>query len=47
MTWTIDITDKALKSLAKLDHKQILKIKQFLDVDLPVMVNPRLTGKAL
>ncbi|MDO9215572.1 MAG: type II toxin-antitoxin system RelE/ParE family toxin [Methylococcales bacterium] len=47
MTWTIDMTDKALKSLAKLDRSQIAKIKQFLDVDLPIMVNPRLTGKAL
>ena len=47
MAWTINITSKALKSLAKIDHKQVLKIRHFLETDLSAMPNPRTLGKAL
>lgn len=45
--WLIEVQDKAVKSLAKIDHKKAEKIWHFLEVELPAMPNPRLSGKAL
>ena len=46
-TWSINVQDKAIKSLAKIDRKEASKIWYFLEVELPAMPNPRLSGKAL
>lgn len=45
--WLIEVNDKAVKSLARIDRKQATKIWHFLEAELPVMTNPRTTGKAL
>ncbi len=45
--WLIEVQDKAVKSLAKIDRKQATKIWHFLEVELPAMTNPRASGKAL
>lgn len=47
MTWSVEIKEKAVKSLAKIDRKQAAKIWQFLEDELPAMENPRSKGKAL
>ncbi|NOS87711.1 MAG: type II toxin-antitoxin system RelE/ParE family toxin [Methylococcaceae bacterium] len=39
--------DKAVRSLAKIDRIAAAKIWRFLELELPNMANPRLTGKAL
>lgn len=45
--WLINLEEKAVKALAKINRKDADKIWHFLEVDLPAMENPRLTGKAL
>lgn len=45
--WLIEVQDKAVKSLAKIDRKQATKIWHFLEVELPAMTSPRASGKAL
>ena len=36
-TWSINVQDKAIKSLAKIDRKEASKIWHFLEVELPAM----------
>ena len=45
--WLINVRDKAVKALAKIDRKEADKIWHFLEVELPAMSNPRASGKAL
>ena len=45
--WQVKINDKAVKSLAKIDRNKAAKIWHFLEIELPAMTNPRLSGKAL
>ena len=47
MTWTIDLSDVALKTLTKMDKTPRLEIREFIDKELPKMTNPRSKGKAL
>ena len=47
MTWRIDISSRASKTLAKLDNRAKQKITAFLTQQLPNMAQPRQTGKAL
>lgn len=47
MTWRIDLSDVALKALTKIDKTPRLKIREFIDKELPEMSNPRSKGKAL
>lgn len=47
MTWTVEITPKALKQLNKLDKQVKQRIADFLKNRLSNLENPRDLGKAL
>ena len=47
MAWNIEYSDKALKSLKKIDKASAKRIIDFLDHRLGVMDDPRILGKSL
>jgi mRNA interferase RelE/StbE len=47
MNWSVNVRDKAVKALAKIDRTDAAKIWHFLEVELPAMNHPRASGKAL
>ncbi|MEN9597687.1 MAG: hypothetical protein RL236_2121 [Pseudomonadota bacterium] len=47
MNWSVQIKEKAVKSLAKINRKDAEAIWYFLESELPTMENPRQKGKAL
>ena len=47
MNWSVQIKEKAVKSLAKINRKDAETIWHFLENELPTMENPRQKGKAL
>lgn len=47
MNWSVQIKEKAVKSLAKIHRKDAETIWHFLETELPTMKNPRQKGKAL
>lgn len=47
MTWTVNITRKTEKLIAKMDSQTKEKIQHFITDILPNLDNPRQTGKAL
>ncbi len=47
MTWTVKISQRTEKAIAKLDSQAKHKIQHFINKQLPNFDNPRQTGKAL
>lgn len=47
MVWTINYSDRALKSLRKMDKQNARRIVDFLDLRIAVAADPRQSGKAL
>ena len=47
MVWTIKYSDRALKSLRKMDKQTARRIVDFMDVRIAVAVDPRQSGKPL
>lgn len=47
MVWTINYSDRALKSLRKMDKQNARRIVDFMDMRIAVLADPRQTGKSL
>lgn len=47
MVWTINYSDRALKSLRKMDRQNARRIVDFMDLRIAVAEDPRLSGKPL
>ncbi len=47
MVWTINYSDRALKSLRKMDKQNARRIVDFMDLRIAVSVDPRQLGKPL
>lgn len=47
MAWTINYSDRALKSLRKMDRQNARRIVDFMDLRIAVAVDPRESGKPL
>lgn len=47
MVWTINYSDRALKSLRKMDKQNARRIVDFMDLRIAVATNPRKSGRAL
>jgi len=47
LVWTIKYSDRALKSLRKMDKQTARRIVDFMDVRIAVAVDPRQSGKPL
>ena len=47
MVWTINYSDRALKSLRKMDKQNARRIVDFLDLRIAVAADPRQSGKPL
>ena len=47
MAWTINYTDKALKSLKKMDKQNAKRILDYLDKRVAIQEDPRMIGKQL
>ena len=47
MVWTINYSDRALKSLRKMDKQNARRIVDFMDVRIAVAADPRQSGKPL
>lgn len=47
MVWTINYSDRALKSLRKMDKQNARRIVDFMDLRIAVAADPRQSGKPL
>ena len=47
MVWTINSSDRALKSLRKMDKQNARRIVDFMDLRIAVAADPRQSGKPL
>lgn len=47
MVWTINYSDRALKSLRKMDKQNARRIVDFMDLRIAVAADPRHSGKPL
>lgn len=47
MVWTINYSDRALKSLRKMDKQIARRIVDFMDLRIAVAADPRQSGKPL
>lgn len=47
MVWTINYSERALKSLRKMDKQNARRIVDFMDLRIAVLDDPRLSGKPL
>lgn len=47
MVWTINYSDRALKSLRKMDKQNARRIVDFMDLRIAVAADPRYSGKPL
>ncbi|HCM8928421.1 TPA: type II toxin-antitoxin system RelE/ParE family toxin [Salmonella enterica subsp. enterica serovar Paratyphi B] len=47
MVWTINYSDRALKSLRKMDKQNARRIVDFMDLRIAVATNPRKSGRPL
>ncbi|EDW8071829.1 type II toxin-antitoxin system RelE/ParE family toxin [Salmonella enterica subsp. arizonae serovar 48:z4,z24:-] len=47
MVWTINYSDRALKSLRKMDKQNARRIVDFMDLRITVAADPRQSGKPL
>ncbi|ENM2510318.1 TPA: type II toxin-antitoxin system RelE/ParE family toxin [Salmonella enterica subsp. enterica serovar Poona] len=47
MVWTINYSDRALKSLRKMDKQNARRIMDFMDLRIAVAADPRRSGKPL
>ncbi|EKJ5694699.1 type II toxin-antitoxin system RelE family toxin [Pectobacterium colocasium] len=47
MVWTINYSDRALKSLRKMDKQTARRIVDFMDLRIAVAADPRQSGKPL
>ena len=47
MVWTINYSDRALKSLRKMDKQNARRIVDFMDLCIAVAADPRQSGKPL
>lgn len=47
MVWTINYSDRALKSLRKMDKQNARRIVDFMDSRIAVAADPRQSGKPL
>lgn len=47
MAWTINYSDRALKSLRKMDKQNARRIVDFMDLRIAVAADPRQSGKPL
>lgn len=47
MVWTINYSDRALKSLRKMDKQNARRILDFMDLRIAVAADPRQSGKPL
>lgn len=47
MAWTINYSDKALKSLRKMDKQNARRVVDFMDLRIAVLDDPRQSGKSL
>ncbi|EOV0239573.1 type II toxin-antitoxin system RelE/ParE family toxin [Salmonella enterica] len=47
MVWTINYSDRALKSLRKMDKQNARRIVDFMDLRIAVAANPRKSGRPL
>lgn len=47
MVWTINYSDRALKSLRKMDKQNARRIVDFMDLRIAVVADPRQSGKPL
>lgn len=47
MAWTINYSDRALKSLRKMDKQAARRIVDFMDQRIAVLADPRQSGKSL
>ncbi|EDT9549265.1 type II toxin-antitoxin system RelE/ParE family toxin [Salmonella enterica] len=47
MVWTINYSDRAIKSLRKMDKQNARRIVDFMDLRIAVAADPRQSGKPL
>ncbi|MEK2485524.1 type II toxin-antitoxin system RelE/ParE family toxin [Providencia stuartii] len=47
MVWTINYSERALKSLRKMDKQNARRIVDFMDLRIATLDDPRLSGKPL
>ncbi|MEX9855965.1 type II toxin-antitoxin system RelE family toxin [Proteus mirabilis] len=47
MVWTINYSERALKSLRKMDKQNACRIVDFMDLRIAVLDDPRKSGKPL
>ncbi|ECG5862901.1 type II toxin-antitoxin system RelE/ParE family toxin [Salmonella enterica] len=47
MVWTINYSDRALKSLRKMDKQNARRIVDFMDLRIAVAADPRQSGRPL
>lgn len=47
MAWTIDYSERALKSLKKMDKQNAKRILDFLEQRIAILDDPRTSGKSL
>lgn len=47
MVWTINYSDRALRSLRKMDKQNARRIVDFMDLRIAVAADPRQSGKPL
>ena len=47
MVWTINYSDRALKSLRKMDKQNARRVVDFMDLRIAVAADPRQSGKPL
>lgn len=47
MVWTINYSDRAIKSLRKMDKQTARRIVDFMDLRIAVAADPRQSGKPL
>ncbi|MEY1549442.1 type II toxin-antitoxin system RelE/ParE family toxin [Providencia manganoxydans] len=47
MAWTINYSERALKSLRKMDKKNVRRIIDFMDLRIAALDDPRQSGKPL
>ena len=47
MVWTINYSDRALKSLRKMDKQNARRIVDFMDLRIAVAADPRQSGKPI
>jgi len=47
LVWTINYSDRALKSLRKMDKQNARRIVDFMDLRIAVAADPRQSGKPL